>query len=187
MFCNDARTSEHWKLQMERKIYNTETYMDSMYGKPDSLRAATIPTLMQIGYIKRYNVTHHACRQPLSPIDIVSVRLSRHLHDCGAPHHRIHSLLAPRYRNIKCVACHFQGRLCKTTDNLCDSRSEHRQPMERDVCQWIISNWQKRQKRFPCYLIYDRHCDSNDGIVHLWVKWELPYRNDRYGKIAICW
>lgn len=76
-----------------RGKYINRTYMDSMYGKPDSLRAATIPTLMQIGYIKRYNVTRHACRQPLSPIDIVSVRLSRHLHDCGPPHHRIHSLL----------------------------------------------------------------------------------------------
>lgn len=66
--------------------------MDSMYGKPDSLWSATIPTLMQIGYIKRYNVTRHSSSSHC-PIDIVSVPLSRHLHDCGTPHHQIHSLL----------------------------------------------------------------------------------------------
>lgn len=54
------------KLQMERKIYKQNVYMYSMFGKPNSLQAATIPTLMQIGYIKRYNVTRFGRRQTLS-------------------------------------------------------------------------------------------------------------------------
>lgn len=94
---------------VESTIGEGNTYMDSQHGKPGRLWTATIPALMQIGYINRY----------MERLLSYRYRFVRHSHDCGVPHHRVchvplpwHTTLA-RSVSIKCGKRHFHGHLCR--------------------------------------------------------------------------
>lgn len=129
---------------------------------------------MQIGYINRYNVTRYACKQPLSHRYrfCASVASFTRLRSPTPPN--IHSLLDVTGTSNALHAISraiYAKRL--TIYAIREANIGNRHGRRVSVNHFKLT---EASKRFSRYLIYGWNGDSDEGIVHLWLKWELPYR-----------